>query len=67
MKRETISVSRTNLGRSRELSHSATRRASVQIEPVSITAASKVIDYDWVTINDQPHLLPSRRRRTDGA
>ncbi len=25
-----------------------------------ITAASKVIDYDWVTINDQKHLLPSR-------
>ena len=25
-----------------------------------ITAASKVIDYDWVTINEVPHLLPSR-------
>jgi hypothetical protein len=25
-----------------------------------ITAASKVIDYDWVTINEQKHLLPSR-------
>ena len=25
-----------------------------------ITAASKIIDYDWVTINEQPHLLPSR-------
>ena len=25
-----------------------------------ITAASKLIDYDWVTINEQPHLLPSR-------
>src|SRR5712692_4412037 len=25
-----------------------------------ITAASKVIDYDWVTINQQQHLLPSR-------
>ena len=24
-----------------------------------ITAASKVIDYDWVTINEQEHLLPS--------
>lgn len=24
-----------------------------------ITAASKVIDYDWVTINEQQHLLPS--------
>jgi len=25
-----------------------------------IIAASKIIDYDWVTINEQPHLLPSR-------
>lgn len=25
-----------------------------------ITAASSVIDYDWVTINEQAHLLPSR-------
>jgi len=25
-----------------------------------ITAASKVIDYDWVMINEQQHLLPSR-------
>ena len=25
-----------------------------------ITEASKVIDYDWVTINEVPHLLPSR-------
>ena len=25
-----------------------------------ITAASKVIDYDWVKINEQEHLLPSR-------
>jgi len=25
-----------------------------------ITAASKIIDYDWVTINEQPHLLPAR-------
>ena len=25
-----------------------------------ITAASKVIDYDWVTIAEVPHLLPSR-------
>jgi hypothetical protein len=25
-----------------------------------ITAASKVIDYDWVKINEQQHLLPSR-------
>lgn len=25
-----------------------------------VTAASSVIDYDWVTINEQQHLLPSR-------
>ena len=32
-----------------------------EIDPgFPITAASKVIDYDWVTINQQAHLLPSR-------
>src|SRR6266851_8932218 len=34
---------------------------STEIDPgFPITAASKVIDYEWVTINQQPHLLPSR-------
>jgi hypothetical protein len=34
---------------------------STEIEPgFPITAASKVIDYEWVTINEQSHLLPSR-------
>jgi len=34
---------------------------STEIDPsFPITAASKVIDYDWVVINEQPHLLPSR-------
>ena len=34
---------------------------STEIEPgFPITAASKVIDYDWVTINQQEHLLPAR-------
>ena len=34
---------------------------STEIEPgFPITAASKIIDYDWATINEQPHLLPSR-------
>jgi hypothetical protein len=34
---------------------------STEIEPgFPITAASKIIDYDWVNINEQPHLLPSR-------
>jgi hypothetical protein len=32
-----------------------------EIDPgFPITAASKVIDYEWVTINQQQHLLPSR-------
>jgi hypothetical protein len=34
---------------------------STEIQPgFPITAASKIIDYDWVSINDQTHLLPSR-------
>ncbi len=34
---------------------------STEIDPgFPITAASKVIDYEWVTINQQQHLLPSR-------
>jgi hypothetical protein len=34
---------------------------STEIEPgFPITAANKVIDYEWVTINQQQHLLPSR-------
>jgi hypothetical protein len=34
---------------------------SAEIEPgFPITAASKLIDYDWATINEQPHLLPLR-------
>src|SRR6266436_6125481 len=34
---------------------------STEIDPgFPITAASKVIDYEWVAINQQPHLLPSR-------
>ena len=34
---------------------------STEIDPsFPITAASKVIDYEWVAINEQQHLLPSR-------
>jgi hypothetical protein len=34
---------------------------STEIDPgFPITAASKLIDYDWVIINEQEHLLPSR-------
>ena len=34
---------------------------STEIDPgFPITAASKLIDYDWVTINEQQHLLPLR-------
>jgi len=33
---------------------------ATEIDPTfPITAASTMIDYDWVTINEQPHLLPS--------
>jgi len=33
---------------------------STEIDPTfPITAASKVIDYDWVSINEQQHLLPA--------
>jgi len=34
---------------------------STEIDPgFPITAASKMIDYEWVAINEQEHLLPSR-------
>ena len=34
---------------------------STEIDPgFPITAASKLIDYEWVAINEQQHLLPSR-------
>lgn len=34
---------------------------STEIDPgFPITAASKIIDYDWVTINEVAHLLPSQ-------
>ena len=34
---------------------------STEIDPgFPITAASKMIDYEWVSINEQQHLLPSR-------
>jgi hypothetical protein len=34
---------------------------STEIDPgFPITAASKLIDYEWVTINEHEHLLPSR-------
>lgn len=34
---------------------------STEIDPgFPITAASKLIDYEWVTINEQEHLLPAR-------
>ncbi len=34
---------------------------STEIEPgFPITVANQVIEYDWVTINEQSHLLPSR-------
>ena len=34
---------------------------ATDIEPgFPITASNNVIDYDWVSINDNPYLLPTR-------
>jgi hypothetical protein len=62
MKRETISGYRGRIWVDRENYRILRLEGiSTEIEPgFPITAASKIIDYDWVTINDQPHLLPSR-------
>lgn len=62
LKRETISGYRGRIWVDRE-NYRVLRLEdiSTEIEPgFPITAASKIIDYDWVTINEQPHLLPSR-------
>ncbi|MFN2577663.1 MAG: hypothetical protein ABR607_08235 [Pyrinomonadaceae bacterium] len=62
MKQETISGYRGRIWIDRE-NYRVLRLEdiSTEIEPgFPITAASKIIDYDWVTINEQPHLLPSR-------
>jgi len=62
MKRETVSGYRGRIWVDRE-NYRILRLEdiSTEIEPgFPITAASKIIDYDWVSINEQTHLLPSR-------
>jgi hypothetical protein len=62
MKRETVSGYRGRIWVDRE-NYRILRLESIstEIEPgFPITAASKIIDYDWVTINDRTHLLPAR-------
>src|SRR6185295_19721964 len=62
MKQETVSGYRGRIWVDRE-NYRVLRLEdiSTEIQPgFPITAASKIIDYDWVTINEQPHLLPSR-------
>ena len=62
MKRETVSGYRGRIWVDRENYRILRLEGiSTEIEPgFPITAASKIIDYDWVTINEQTHLLPSR-------
>jgi hypothetical protein len=62
MKRETVSGYRGRIWVDRE-NYRILRLEdiSTEIEPgFPITAASKIIDYEWVSINEQTHLLPSR-------
>ena len=62
MKQETIAGYRGRIWVDRETNR-VLRLEDVSTEIESgfpITAASKTIDYDWVTIAEQPHLLPSR-------
>ena len=62
MKRETVSGYRGRIWVDRE-NYRILRLEdiSTEIEPgFPITGASKIIDYDWVSINEQTHLLPSR-------
>jgi hypothetical protein len=62
LKQETISGYRGRIWIDRE-NYRVLRLEDIssEIEPgFPITAASKIIDYDWVTINEQSHLLPSR-------
>ena len=62
IERETVVGSRGRIWVDRE-NYRVLRFESIatEIEPdFPITAESKLIDYDWVTINDKEHLLPSR-------
>jgi len=62
LKQETISGYRGRIWVDRE-NYRVLRLEDISTEIEAgfpITAASKIIDYDWVSINEQPHLLPSR-------
>src|ERR1044072_3952882 len=62
IERETIVGSRGRIWVDRE-NYRVLRIESIATEIESgfpITAESKLIDYDWVTINDKSHLLPTR-------
>jgi len=62
MKQETVSGYRGRIWIDRE-NYRILRLEDISSEIEAgfpITAASKIIDYDWVNINEQPHLLPSR-------
>ncbi|MEK6334235.1 MAG: hypothetical protein AABM67_04745 [Acidobacteriota bacterium] len=62
MRRQTVTGYRGRIWVDREINRVLRLEdVSMDIEPgFPITAASKVIDYDWVAINEQKHLLPSR-------
>jgi len=62
LKQQTISGYRGRIWVDREMNRVLRLEdISFDIDPgFPITAASKVIDYDWVTINEQQHLLPTR-------
>src|SRR5436305_1793570 len=62
MKQQTISGYRGRIWIDRE-NYRVLRLEDISTEIEAgfpITAANKTIDYEWVTINEQPHLLPSR-------
>jgi hypothetical protein len=62
LKQETISGYRGRIWIDRE-NYRVLRLEDISTEIEAgfpITAASKIIDYDWVSINEQTHLLPSR-------
>jgi hypothetical protein len=62
LKQQTVSGYRGRIWVDREMNRVLRLEdISFDIDPsFPITAASKVIDYDWVAINEQQHLLPTR-------
>jgi hypothetical protein len=62
LKQQTVSGYRGRIWVDREINRILRLEdISTEIDPgFPITAASKVIDYEWVAINEQQHLLPTR-------